>query len=787
MSTDDGSIGRLFQACDLDGSGYIDEDELARICGELSPEEIKEVFAELDKDGDGRISSSEFSEGFRGIQDNLLGESEKRREKRRLSCLDIPLKTEEDAADPGEGNVQVEIRARPGRRTLRKKRGSEGLEGTLDEAGIQGKVKEIVGNLDEGFGALSCQEQVCELYQSLHGTQMPEVLSQFEDIVLGVIKDIRQQQFENERLEKSLKREKERHMEHLRQLEEETEAQVQKMEARIRQQEHVKADHEKAEIKAKMEREVAELNASLKKLQKLESDIESQDKPSEEIKSRLEETVYENRHLRSNLTDAQTSLAVMRSEIATLRQLYEEKCYELEMEKDAAGDVSSQHDTLVRHVSVLHDANKQLHDTNDDLRSALDTTRHSQRRLNHSNRSRSPSIRSTPSSMHSTHSARDGYVQEYLNSSVNSLNTTPLADELRPLDTPVRRLMSAPHDSGDGDSLPDDIDSGHSTMRDHLDVESEYGPPSVDDEPSYIPRQRRRNRKLRNGFNSGAECTTESDMPESDHDDMYQPIPLVLDGEAMGSDLELRGLNKLSRSSSRACSVCSHDSIHSHRGSRQRMSSPVAPPPVITKDPERMYKVVLAGDAAVGKSSFIMRLCKNKFITNLNSTLGVDFQTKVLDVDSRIVALQLWDTAGQERFRSIAKSYFRRADGVILVYDCTYERSFLSIREWIDTVEEGSEQKLPIMIVANKTDLRSDSEADGKRCVTYEEGKRLARDNDALFIETSAKNGHNIYEAVTELARLLRTAEDLEVRNVGMKLHDLSTEKSTSKIPCCSN
>ena len=72
--------------------------------------------------------------------------------------------------------------------------------------------------------------------------------------------------------------------------------------------------------------------------------------------------------------------------------------------------------------------------------------------------------------------------------------------------------------------------------------------------------------------------------------------------------------------------------------------------------PERMYKVVLCGDAAVGKSSFILRLCKNKFIRNLHSTLGVDFQTKILDVDGRIIALQLWDTAGQERCANVDMS-----------------------------------------------------------------------------------------------------------------------------------
>jgi len=63
-----------------------------------------------------------------------------------------------------------------------------------------------------------------------------------------------------------------------------------------------------------------------------------------------------------------------------------------------------------------------------------------------------------------------------------------------------------------------------------------------------------------------------------------------------------------------------------------------------------MFKVVFCGDAAVGKSTLIMRLCKGKFVSNVNSTLGVDFQNKQIEVDGKRVALQLWDTAGQERF-----------------------------------------------------------------------------------------------------------------------------------------
>ena len=112
-----------------------------------------------------------------------------------------------------------------------------------------------------------------------------------------------------------------------------------------------------------------------------------------------------------------------------------------------------------------------------------------------------------------------------------------------------------------------------------------------------------------------------------------------------------------------------------------------------TGPPDRTYKVVFAGDAAVGKTSFINRITKGTFITNLSSTLGVDFQVKTIRVDERNVALQLWDTAGQERFRSVTRSYFRRADGVMLLYDVTNERSFLSVRQWIESIDVGNQCK----------------------------------------------------------------------------------------------
>uniref|UniRef100_A0A665VH78 RAS and EF-hand domain containing n=1 Tax=Echeneis naucrates TaxID=173247 RepID=A0A665VH78_ECHNA len=164
---------------------------------------------------------------------------------------------------------------------------------------------------------------------------------------------------------------------------------------------------------------------------------------------------------------------------------------------------------------------------------------------------------------------------------------------------------------------------------------------------------------------------------------------------------------------------------------------------------EKAFRIVLAGDAAVGKSSFLLRFCKNEFKLNSSTTLGVDFQMKTVIVDGEPILLQLWDTAGQERFRSIAKSYFRRADGVLLLYDVTCEKSFLSVREWMDMIEDLSHEDIPIMLVGNKCDLRKD----GLNFVPTSYGEKLAMTYNTLFCETSAKDGANILEAVLHLAR----------------------------------
>ncbi|KAK7152210.1 hypothetical protein R3I94_008511 [Phoxinus phoxinus] len=185
-----------------------------------------------------------------------------------------------------------------------------------------------------------------------------------------------------------------------------------------------------------------------------------------------------------------------------------------------------------------------------------------------------------------------------------------------------------------------------------------------------------------------------------------------------------------------------------------------------------VYRLVLAGDAGSGKSSFLLRLSLNEFRGDMQTTLGVDFQIKKMLVDGEKTNLQIWDTAGQERFRSIARSYFRKAHGVLLLYDVTSESSFLNVREWVEQIQESTDKDIPMCIIGNKVDLRAES-PEGS-CVSSFHGEKLAMAYNALFCEASAKEGTNVVEAVLHLAREVKKHAKLGRRSesqVNLSLH----------------
>ncbi|XP_074019534.1 ras-related protein Rab-44 [Numenius arquata] len=175
-------------------------------------------------------------------------------------------------------------------------------------------------------------------------------------------------------------------------------------------------------------------------------------------------------------------------------------------------------------------------------------------------------------------------------------------------------------------------------------------------------------------------------------------------------------------------------------------------------DPDHLYNVLFIGDSHVGKTSFLYRLHTDTFNPHLTSTVGLDYRVKNLMVDNKHFGLRLWDSAGQERYRSITKQFFRKADGVVLMYDITSEYSFSDTRYWLSCIQEGAEDGVIILLLGNKTDCAAE------RQVPTQEGERLAKEHQLMFYECSAASGHNVSESMVSLVRLLKVRED-ELKN----------------------
>ena len=115
-------------------------------------------------------------------------------------------------------------------------------------------------------------------------------------------------------------------------------------------------------------------------------------------------------------------------------------------------------------------------------------------------------------------------------------------------------------------------------------------------------------------------------------------------------------------------------------------------------------------------------------------------------MEGKTVKLQIWDTAGQERFRTITSSYYRGAHGIIIVYDVTDRQSFQNVEHWLKEIDKYATGNVNKLLVGNKSDLQS------KKVVTYDEAKEFADKHGIKFLETSAKNSHNVEQAFQTMA-----------------------------------
>ncbi|XP_037632621.1 ras and EF-hand domain-containing protein homolog isoform X1 [Sebastes umbrosus] len=779
-------LSSLFHVYDVDNSGSIEKQEFLTICQELhvTSQEADGIFNRLDIDNDGTVTLEEFISGFRERHqeegDDAEPEDEKssedefpNNEEQVISSQPLPsikgMSVEEqdrlrtlfrayDVDNSGriERNeflticAELQVSAAEADRIFNRldvdndgtvtllefisgfhDRYGEDMESEGGEVSVAWEHFET--RLGEQAKFIPRSELAATLYQNISLTE-PRLINQFEKVVMNFTKEIKQQNSEMENLALAIKRAQDQASMQLSEMEEEMDQRIHAAERKTREQEKKKTEAALNELRRSYETEVCELQCKIQRMQMIEEkykNITVKDE-SPALKKKINELTLENQRLKQELMKSQTKVACLRSDMDSLKTELTDQSINSEQDEELMKQFSDERDVLESQIEILQTANRKLHDTNDGLRAAVERTARSSNGGSPGemkNRNRSKSICYTsPYALIDRFSQR---MDEY-----PLYNRRPSCDTLAlaMCDPGLRRRDSSECEE---DSLPEIyVDSGLSTLRgSHGGYDSEQEVKGQEEEEEE-EREEKKGEDDKNESVTGGNSDTEPAETQDTESAFGSDSSSVLDWKPSEPISEPKPPAPTTRKALSAISIQKDDKDNSL--DLGYMTS------------EKAYRIVLAGDAAVGKSSFLLRLCKNEFKLNSSATLGVDFQMKTLIVDGEPVLLQLWDTAGQERFRSIAKSYFRRADGVLLLYDVTCEKSFLNVREWVDMIEQDvSQEDIPIMLVGNKCDLRQD----GTSCVPTSYGEKLAMTYNTLFCETSAKDGSNILEAVLHLAR----------------------------------
>eukprot|EP01134_Creolimax_fragrantissima_P005593 CFRG5593T1 len=201
-----------------------------------------------------------------------------------------------------------------------------------------------------------------------------------------------------------------------------------------------------------------------------------------------------------------------------------------------------------------------------------------------------------------------------------------------------------------------------------------------------------------------------------------------------------------------------------------------------------LFKIVLIGDSGVGKSNLLSRFTRNQFSLETKSTIGVEFATRSVEIDGKIIKAQIWDTAGQERYRAITSAYYRGAVGALLVYDIVKHRTYENVQRWLMELRNHADSDIVIMLVGNKSDLKH------MRSVAEEDSQAYATEENLRFIETSALEATNVEDAfVNTLQEIYRivSAKGLEEPTDTGKPDTITvapsneSEQQSEKKGCC--
>lgn len=193
------------------------------------------------------------------------------------------------------------------------------------------------------------------------------------------------------------------------------------------------------------------------------------------------------------------------------------------------------------------------------------------------------------------------------------------------------------------------------------------------------------------------------------------------------------------------------------------------------KDCDIIVKLLLIGNASVGKTVITQKFLDNNFSKSTMSTIGIDLQNKIIEVNGKKVKFLIWDTAGDERMKSVAYSYYRACQVILIVYDITSPKSFDNVQNWVDCVSKFAKQNVVKILVGNKIDLEDE------RKISTEMGKQLGQKYNIKFYEISALKLTNLKEMFNEIAEDYIKLEEQK----GEKTFNLNITVPKKKKGCC--
>ena len=201
------------------------------------------------------------------------------------------------------------------------------------------------------------------------------------------------------------------------------------------------------------------------------------------------------------------------------------------------------------------------------------------------------------------------------------------------------------------------------------------------------------------------------------------------------------------------------------------------------------FKLIFIGDSSVGKSCLTAKAVKNNFEEYYQATVGFEFLTFNMKVNDKVIKLQIWDTCGQEIYKSLISNFYRNSSLAVLVYAIDNKESFNHVENWLNDLKSQANPDVRIFLVGNKADLEED------RKIKKEEGEKYKEDQHLdLFMETSAKTGHNARNVLVEAAKILykdylkfdeNTQKEKEEENKNKDKRKLIKKEQKAKKGCC--